>query len=815
MQASLFANLSSLTLSPTLTGGAFSWPKIVAGSDLTISLRWAENIGGTNTEILRTLNALKVSLGKADARPTSGGYKLYLGSATAEAGVNVTAAIAYNATAPQLAAAINALTGVAELRDCTVSEESGTMRIVFADASAEIDIAVIDNTLRPVSFVEVNAVLANDTYVHELRLTQTPIAQTVDFALVASEPPVFTEVRAGGADGDVTWNEVQKLTIPPEFRGSFEIRRGYRKTAPIGLPTSGQDIADAIAALADDDSELIVTEVQDGVLVEFTGDMGGVNQALLTVGIVDQPVADPTFTLRTDTAETWTLMGLADSRTGEIKVPIEIKAWLEDEEEDEADKLYIFKQELTLTLPVDVQDRNAASEIQWNQPRGRRAVIPFTPGHVQIGNRSYSVSIGDESETQFTINHNLNAAALQISVRENATDGRLLTAPTDFNISFDDDNALTITPQPDTNGVLGNDVWLVTITMADESVYEAHGHVIEEVTGLRDELDALGAAITDLQALVPTGALSSRDVALGATIFESILAPISESYPGRVSMDLTPYESLSTVPPGSLPRDGGLLPAAHDATATDIESAVLPDLDPNEVYVNATEEDIVVPGAGGRRGITLRPGQAIAADEARWYRVSQEDAAETSWYPTDFERELFVIAVNDKQLIAKRTAEIRIGFEVALMSRRQADRGRYLWDTTKNTVAQWEVVIEHGAFTSEASPSTTGKNIKAITWSTTPILAETIQLTSTTSLHSFGVRIVRDSAGEITSEQIRYGASAAGGSAPASANFALRARLRRFDILDGIADPKGVILFRGLNRSVVADDTDIGKLIIR
>lgn len=117
MQASLFANLSSLTLSPTLTGGAFSWPKIVAGSDLTISLRWAENIGGTNTEILRTLNALKVSLGKADARPTSGGYKLYLGSATAEAGVNVTAAIAYNATAPQLAAAINALTGVAELRE--------------------------------------------------------------------------------------------------------------------------------------------------------------------------------------------------------------------------------------------------------------------------------------------------------------------------------------------------------------------------------------------------------------------------------------------------------------------------------------------------------------------------------------------------------------------------------------------------------------------------------------------------------------------------------------------------------------------------
>ncbi len=51
MQASLFANLSSLTLSPSLTGGAFSWPKIPAGADLTIGLRFAENLAGTVTEV--------------------------------------------------------------------------------------------------------------------------------------------------------------------------------------------------------------------------------------------------------------------------------------------------------------------------------------------------------------------------------------------------------------------------------------------------------------------------------------------------------------------------------------------------------------------------------------------------------------------------------------------------------------------------------------------------------------------------------------------------------------------------------------------
>lgn len=823
MQAVLFANLTSLTLSTSETGGAFSFPKIVAGADLTIGLRPVEVIGGTPTEVQRTLTALKVSLGKADARPIYGSYKLHLGSATAEAGVNVTAAISYGATAAELAAAINALSGVADLRDCAVTSEGGVYRIAFADATAEYDVAVLENSLRPVSFVEVNAVEANDgSWVHEIKLTQTPVAQTVDFATVATEVPSIEQVRAGGADGDIEWSELQKLIVPADFRGTFDLRRGYRKTQAIGLPTSADDIQSALDALVEDGEEFIVTEIQDGVLIEFAGDMAGINQPLLTVGIIEQHPGDPTFTLRTATAEMWSLLSTVGT-TGELKLPLEVKVWLQDEEEDEEDKLYIFRPEITITLPVDVEDRNAASLINWNQPRGRRAVLPFTPGQVLVGNRSYPETIGDGVATSFEINHDLDTAALQISVRENVEDGRLLSCPLDYNIEFGSNNALTITPQPEVAGVLSADAWLVVITMADEAVYQAHEHAIGEVTGLQDLLDAFGAAINSLQDLVPTGALTERTVASGTPVFEVQLPRFVEVYPSRETLEVGADQTIADLPAASLPRDGGLVPAVHAAAATDLESGTeLPAIttgeegNANTVLKNATGAAIQIPGGRGRRSVQLQPNEYAANDGTRWYRVSRIAEGENTWYPTDFDRVLFEVAINSKVLIAKRTLEVDLGFRVALRSLRQAQPARWAWDTLKNTKAQWELVIEHGSKTSESNPATTGTNIKGIVWDATPILAHPILLTTEVTTHQFGARIARAANGDLSASAIYYGAAESSASVPASADFLLRARLRRFDIQDGISDPSGLILLQGLDQALGdAGDTTLGRLIIR
>ncbi len=810
MQASLFANLSNLTLSTSLSGGSFSFPKIVAGADLTLGLRFAETIEGQATEIGRALESVKVSLGMMDARPTSGSYKLHLGTDPASAGVNLTAAIAWDATAAQVQAALEALTGFGSV---VVTAEGGTFRIRIGDGATEIEAVAVENTLRPVAFVEWYAVEVEDEYVHELRLTQTPVAQTVDFALVAAEAPSISQIQAGGENDDITWNEIQKLSVPPEFRGSFQIRRGYAKTPPIGLPTSAEDIATALEGLADLDGEFLVTEVQDGVLIEFSGEMGGSDQALLTVQVLDQPAGDPTCTLRTDTAEMWSALAGVNA-VKEVKLILEIRCVFADEEEDEANKVYIFRQELTMVAPVDAGTRNAASEIDWNQPRGRRAILPFSPGQVLIGNRDYQVTIGNGSATSFTINHNLDAVTVQVMIKE-SVGGRIVVHGVEFEAAMTNANTLTVTPQAATlaGGVLGSGAWTVLVVSAGQAQYEAHEHAIEEITGLREELDALGAAVTALEDLVPTGALTSRDVASGTPVAQWVLPPVLEVYPSRAVLTLGEGETLVDVAAGDLPRDGGLVGAVHDAAATDV-TALPGSPATGSVYKYTGTADLLLAGGLGRRGVTIKTNEHFAWDGRVWFKVVKVEGTKTSWYPEDFDRELFVVAVSSKQLIAKRVAELNIGFEVALRSRRERDAAGYTGDA-RNTQAQWVLLIEHGAFTGETSPSTTDTNLKAITWNATPILSHRLIVTRNAGTHSFGCRVNRSAGGVLSTDAIFYGASEAGGSVPAAADFALRARLVRFDIIDGVADPRGVVLLRGLNVSLTEGDEKTGKLIIR
>jgi hypothetical protein len=167
--------------------------------------------------------------------------------------------------------------------------------------------------------------------------------------------------------------------------------------------------------------------------------------------------------------------------------------------------------------------------------------------------------------------------------------------------------------------------------------------------------------------------------------------------------------------------------------------------------------------------------------------------------------------VNDKQLALNRTLSLLMGLEVAVL--------RSLNDKPETaTRAQWTLVIEHGAFTTETSPSTTAPNLKAVTWNATPILRQRIMLEPLSSVHFFGITIARklvSAVDTITATQTVYGAQSGGGSAPASANFALRARLVEFDTEDSVSDPHGFAAILGLDK-IIGDNTEgIGAITIK
>lgn len=415
MQGLLHANISSLTLSRSLTGGNFTFPKLTVGADLVLKLRLTEDIEGAATLATRTVHAVEASIGRIDARPTAGSYKLTVDlSGTAVE----TAAIAWDATAADIQTALNtamaAESGLNAIAPCVVSDPtgSGDFRIVFEDNTLEPEVTCTDNALFPISFVTIEASAFDEGYVTHLRLVQAPVASANTFSSIVPQEPTVTEKQAGTTvDGEET-NAIQKLSIPPEFAaGTFQLRRGGIKTQPISLPTSAEEIATRLAPLADDGGEFLVTAAQDAVFIEFSGDMGGIAQDLLEVVVFDAPGADVLVKLSTNTRELRTAMAEADATTGELTLPLEIAIEVEDEQVEDTYQLILFRTDVIFRGQIREDEFNVAEDIVWAQPVSRRDYLDHSPNALLMGHRSYSAFIGDAAATSFALSHNLGPTA--------------------------------------------------------------------------------------------------------------------------------------------------------------------------------------------------------------------------------------------------------------------------------------------------------------------------------------------------------------------------------------------------------------------
>jgi hypothetical protein len=177
-------------------------------------------------------------------------------------------------------------------------------------------------------------------------------------------------------------------------------------------------------------------------------------------------------------------------------------------------------------------------------------------------------------------------------------------------------------------------------------------------------------------------------------------------------------------------------------------------------------------------------------------------APKSTFYPVDFERELFQIPISSKQFRVKKTLEIHVGIEAALVHlAASAPRGGDWRLRDQRSTAQWSIVMRWGTPTSESSPATTGANLKGIAWNATPILEHRINLVQSPMVHDFGCRIRRTAESAFTTEEILYGLASASESSVTSADLVIGGWLERFDINDGVSDARGLALLMGLNRS--------------
>ncbi len=771
----LHVDLSRRTLI-TRDGGTYSVPPLTLGDAATFALR-AMNRDANNTLVQTELplRTLRASIGPVLAPPFGGTFSVRLSPA------HESGAIAFDASADAVRAAILAMPEHAAfpIAEVVPSADPGCWLLRF-NQSGPVPLSVATNRLLPRAFVRVRAFEDNGRWWHELRLIQSPLAFSGSHERVLPDAPSVRRIRAGAprVDGSsINTNEVQALRVPTEFSGTYYLQFDFRSSRLIGIEDGPEEIATALNAMwTDGKTRFVVTNPEaNHAYIEFMGPLEAAPWPLITVSVHTFQQGDITFALDLKTAE------LASALRGQssIQLPFEVEAELatSDDPTVPGQIVTLFSVPVTVTREQIWEELASVPQIDWMRPPQPKDYIPWTSDQVITGQQHYLCSIGDGISRAFNLEHLLDTRALHVSIRENTGLSRILL-PSEYEVTLLSDNEAVIEfPAADPPPV--QNAYAVIVTAAGpKSAFQDHHHSIGQINGLPDALLALGLRITAIEDLLPAVNPAARSGSSGATL-EIEIPDRSEMFPGKLAAD-TDAEAAEK-DPTKLPKPAGLIPAIHDATIESI-TVPLPSATSGEgkVYRNDSGVALLVPGGLGRRGGYLDPLGYAGSDGRVWYRLVR-DGTTNSFYPLDFEKELFMLHINDQMLRAG--TAFTLEFKLALRLFNATSRAQYL------------MRIDVGSATGQSSPAPTGENLEDVTWESSPLLSQRIILSGIKMTHNFGCAIRRDINGVLHSDRMSYGNWTAASVVPPSASFVIRARLVEFDTENSVKGAKGTVFF--------------------
>lgn len=461
MNARLYLNSSSLAWSERIDGGAFSPPTVRAYGDILLRFRLARDIEGQAVPDPRAVTAVSCRIGYQDAQPESGTYKLYF---AVGADNDETAAIDFDATAAELKTIIDAaLTGgpLTALQPVTVTLDGDDYRIVFANTATVVTVTASMNQLWPLSFVEADTIDFDNGWATILSLRQAPVAEADLATAVVPGEPTITEIQAGSTVDEVQVNEVQKILLSPDYAGAtFRFVRGGIKSDLLpGFP-SVEEIQAALDPLVDEGGTFFLVPVEDGVLVEFRGDMAGIDHDLITVEEFTAPPTEYLVELSTATAAMRALMrGITDT-SGEVELPIDLVVTVTDDDAPSGTQDIFFPNAITFSRPISDDTRNVSAALDWTQPLSRRSNLKFSTDSVLVGNRALRYSIGDAAATSFTLTHNLGS----ISANFTAVAATDICTSTGHNLHNGDPVTLSSTTTLPAGLSTGTTYWVISAT---------------------------------------------------------------------------------------------------------------------------------------------------------------------------------------------------------------------------------------------------------------------------------------------------------------------------------------------------------------
>lgn len=752
-------------------------PELVFGERLTIALRLYKDVEGEEIETSLHLESLKASIGLVDARPTGGQFAIKIGNDPTGPS-NTTAALPHDVSASALTAALNAVAAHAAYGAARVVATDGSWLIFFGEQSAQVPLSIVRNALWPVSYGRLGAYQVDGRWVHELRLIQGPVAFTSSHDVVLPASPTITRIQAGGSDGVLEWNEIQELSVPPEFRGSYLLQRGTAKSGLLSREDGMEAIQDALQNVSSGNFK-VTLPLSNRPNIEFIGELAGLPQDLLAVVVKQTPPGDVTFSLDLDRAE---LAACLRRAAGEaITLPLEVRLTGADAD-GFGGEMIACALDVTIRPPVVFPEIEEVPTLDLLRPYSPRTYVPYGAHNELIGQKYYRATVGDGTATQFVVAHGLNSDTVFVFARENASGGGQLTQGVDFAATLDNANQVTVTAL---GAAPAAAAWSIVVLSADPTAIWAQDLTVtvpQVIAGggyasLPDFMDSISQRVTDLEAILPTITIGVSSASGG-----NVEIPIPE----RTEV-LFHRGAEVEIKEGKLPelprRSPYMLPAIHTATNDTSLPDPLPDptlTTPGTLWINDSGSPVLVPVGGGIRSGWVADGAFVGCDGRALYAANRDGAAK-SYYPTAFERELFAFFVSEKML-ATRRMEIVFGVTAGLVG--------------ATSRASWLLEIQAGTAPQDVSPATTGPNLQDVLWNATPILRERLVLTQEFVTHTFGTRIKNALDGMVCDVQ-NYGLwTGNNAAAPAGPNFALRARLIAFDTENSRPDARGWVVYR-------------------
>lgn len=608
MRTLLVANLTTRQPASSISGAATVLPRLQAGQQWQVGLRFTEAEEGVFNEVRPAVRAVRASIGPIDARPTSGTFCLQVGVGLSTAG-NTTTPLPYNATAVQMTAALNALS----VGTFLATLESGSYLIRRLDGTV-FTLTPRHNVLAPISAARVRGYFVDNGWVNEVRLVQAPYAFADNAAQVLADAPYVETVVDGYTDPSNTWyiDEVQDLIIGTSFRGTYRLLFDYgggvaetglpRRTAMLGVADGPEEVQEALNAIMKDlpgryDGSVTVTNPSTNVArITFGGEaLSGINLPPLRVEAFPSSgdLGDWTFTLDLNRAEMWSALRQQD----DVVVPFEVEVDIYIDRSDLSQgfrTVKLWSVPVTLARPVLYEGLAQSQSIDWLRPISPRSYIAFSPDQIITGQQHWvgTVTVGTAAvgEQEYTIDHNFNTEAVHVTVRQNVTPGNIIIPS---RVTVDSPNSITLGFLPPLSGV-----YAVLITSAGPtSVFQAHTHTTAQVTGLEELIGGLALRVTALERLLP------RSGAQPASVVEK---PINFDLPvvAEILPDINVLDAVANVASQVIAGVGGGSPPppprgteAEAEQTREKEEEAAEKADPDKVPPNVVVRAII-PGIG-------------------------------------------------------------------------------------------------------------------------------------------------------------------------------------------------------------------------